>query len=95
MSATLNDKIATVFRHYSPEFEHAWQIHSPIKESQGLFKDIMAVNNYLRIQLGLLDADTTEERQCLANDVNLDEWIDNFEDVVAPTIVRYQLPDWQ
>lgn len=91
---TLNDRITTAFENYSPQAACRWQAVSPIYYSRSLHEDLMAVNRFLRIQLGLLDVDTTTERQYLCNDCDLQEWLEGFEDVVLPTIMDYGLPIW-
>lgn len=89
---TLNERIAAAFERYGPSFREQWCAISPIEQSRTLREDLLAVNRFLRIQLGLLDTDTTIERQLLSNDVDLNEWLDGFEDIVLPTIIAYGLP---
>ncbi|MNM78159.1 hypothetical protein D3C81_900490 [compost metagenome] len=53
------------------------------------------MNGYLRTQLGLLPVNTTNERECLMDNVTEKEWLRLFSKHVAPTIVAYGLPDWK
>jgi len=94
MSISLNDRISMALGNHSETAVSLWNTHSPIVQGQGIQEDLRRVNNFLRIQLGLLDIDTTEERCCLSNNCDLNEWIENFEDVVLPTILKYGLPVW-
>lgn len=53
------------------------------------------VNRYLRTQLGMLPCSTTNERECLMDNVTEKEWLRLFNKHVAPTIVAYGLPAWK
>lgn len=51
-------------------------------------------NRYLRTQLGMLPCSTTNERECLMDNVTEKEWLRLFNKHVAPTIAAYGLPAW-
>jgi hypothetical protein len=51
-------------------------------------------NRFLRTQLGMLPCSTTNERECLMDDVTEKEWLRLFNKHVAPTIAAYGLPAW-
>ena len=52
-------------------------------------------NRYLRTQLGMLPCSTTNERECLMDNVSEKEWLRLFNKHVAPTIAAYGLPAWK
>jgi hypothetical protein len=56
---------------------------------------IAHINNYLRVQLGMLPCSTVAERECLMDDVSEREWLRLFNKHVAPTIAAYGLPAWK
>lgn len=53
------------------------------------------LNNYLRVQLGMLPCSTVSERECLMDDVSERDWLRLFNKHVAPTIAAYGLPAWK
>lgn len=68
-------------RHYAP---------NPVVKNQ-----VPELNNYLRVQLGMLPCSTVHERECLMDDISEREWVRLFNRHIAPTIVAYGLPDWK
>jgi hypothetical protein len=87
--STLNNRISEAFAQYGPAYQSAWLNVSPIKQPKTLREDLLSANRFFRIALGLLDADTTLERQYLSNDVDLNEWLEGFEEVVLPTLIAH------
>lgn len=57
--------------------------------------NLNGINNYLRVQLGMLPCSTVNERECLMDDVSEREWLRLFNKHVAPTIAAYGLPAWK
>lgn len=49
------------------------------------------INRALRLSIGLLPVDTTAVRYCLVDNCPDIEYLDIFEQVVAPVMVQYQL----
>tara|TARA_B100000929_G_C15510907_1_gene420346 strand:- start:4057 stop:4344 length:288 start_codon:yes stop_codon:yes gene_type:complete len=91
---SLNDAIALILARHSTEARDNWLHFSPITQPITFQQDIVRVNHFLRIQLGLLDIDTTEARECLTNEEDWNAWLDGFEVMIAPIIVRHGLPIW-
>lgn len=58
-------------------------------------EEVRHVNDYLRRQLGLLPIDTTWEREHLKDNVTEEEWLKNFTNIIAPSIIIHGLPDWR
>ena len=90
----LNKIIAYILAKHSEHISKLWLQYSPITESVDMVTDIQKANHFLRIQLGLLEVDTTEARECLTTPVDLSDWTTDFEEVVAPVILRHGLPIW-
>ena len=55
-------------------------------------RDMEQLNNYWRIQLGMLSVTTIDERGYLEDGIPESEWLGNFQRHVLPTIQRYGLP---
>lgn len=91
---TLNEIIAFILSSHSVAAREQWLLHSPIKVSEGYERDIIKVNQFLRVQLGLLEVDTTQARECLTNETDHAIWVEGFEELVAPVIASYGLPAW-
>lgn len=91
---TVNDFVAFVLSKYSKQLKAEWLKISPVNPPSDIQTDVIKVNNFLRIQLGLLEVDTTSARECLVMEPSFDAWARNFEKGVAPTIARYGLPAW-
>jgi hypothetical protein len=68
--------------------------HAPAHAHNGA-SPMVHLNNYLRVQLGMLPCSTVNERECLMDDVTEREWLRLFNKHVAPTIVAYGLPAWK
>lgn len=92
---SLNERIHVSLHRLDKNASNMWMAVSPIINSHGdAGADIVRVNHFLRTQLGLLDVDTTEARSCLTNETNIDEWMVNFDELIAPLIVEHGLPAW-
>lgn len=93
---SVNDFIAFTFLQYSQQLKEDWLKVSPISTpGPSLESDVIKVNNFLRIQLGLLEMDTTKARECLIMEPSFDAWARNFREVVAPVIAKHGLPVWR
>ena len=91
---TVNDFVAFVLSKYNKQLRDNWLSVSPVDPPTDLQTDVVKVNNFLRIQLGLLETDTTKARECLVMEPTFDAWARNFEAEVAPIIARHGLPVW-
>lgn len=90
----LNNAIASILQEYGDGVKQNWLHFSPIDESMGLQEDMRKANAFLRIQLGLLDVDTTRARECLTQEDSLKPWLDGFKEEIAPLIAQHGLPLW-
>ena len=95
MGQNLNEAIILILQRRSKEAGENWYRYSPITQPNSFQEDIVRVNHFLRIQLGLLDVDTTKARECLTNEEDYHAWLDGFEEVVVPVIIQHGLPAWR
>lgn len=51
-----------------------------------------AINNVLRIQIGLLETDTFAARLCLSDEGDYHQWLRNIDRAICPLMIRYDLP---
>lgn len=94
--STLNTRIGDAFERYGNHYCSLWYHISPITQSKSLREDLLTVNRFFRITLGLLDTDTTLERQYLTNEVDLNEWLEGFEEVILPTLMNNRVMEsWE
>lgn len=89
----LNDYIIFILRCRDERTALLWEVHSPIQQSYGHEKDIVIVNEFLRRELGSLSFDTIDVRMCLV-DSDYESWCQDFEEFIAPFIVKWGLPCW-
>lgn len=54
--------------------------------------DLEALNRYWRSQFARLDVDTTHIRLHLSQSADFNAWLHNFQRVVIPAILKYNLP---
>ena len=54
--------------------------------------ELVALNRYLRGQLGQLPVNTISERECLIDLIEPGDWVHHFKQQVLPTILRFNLP---
>lgn len=87
------DSVVQCLNKHSPDAANKFIQH--YRPSPTAPSPIADVNNYLRVQLGMLPCSTVSERECLMDDVSEREWIRLFNKHVAPTIVAYGLPAWK
>lgn len=84
------ERFETMFVRQHP----AWQLGTlpPLGEQ------MRAMNEFWRVQLGLLQQDTLHARSCIMDNLEVEDWLRNFEghilDVVLhqPSIPNYQWP---
>lgn len=92
--SNLHEIITNILAKISKNQSQKWMLYSPVTLPTTIEQDIVRVNEFLRIQLGLLNADVLEARKCLVDQELPKEWIKNFEREVAPVIARHGLPIW-
>jgi hypothetical protein len=90
----LNEIVAHILGTHNNLLQALWLAHSPIKTSEGYPTDLKKINAFLRLQLGLLPVDTYKVRECLTNEPVPSDWIEGFEEEIAPVIAQYGLPCW-
>lgn len=61
-------------------------------DSLSINDQLVAVNNFWRLQLGLLPFDTIDAREYLMVDVSAELWMERFKRHVIPIIVQHELP---
>lgn len=89
----LKQEIYDMLLRVSPACASQWRtlFLEPI-EGRPFQEQVVAVNSFWRVQLGMLKESTINEREYLMNDLTVDQWLLRFERHVVPTIVRHQLP---
>lgn len=96
MSRTVAELVKERLALQAPELAKRWEsiyIQSrPNDRELTPSLQIEAVNHFWRVQLGSLDVNTIDERECLVSDATVNDWIRNFEECVIPTIVKHGLP---
>jgi len=93
--ATLNEEILLLIRKSNdPALLENWERYSPISFSIDYPLDVKYVNDFLRIQLGLLDCDTYRLRECLVNEPVMEDWLSGFEEEILPFLHNNPLPVW-
>jgi hypothetical protein len=60
-----------------------------------ILNEMALLNRFWRFQLARLPTPTFEERECLTDNCSMDSWIMNFKQFVIPTIIIYQLPNFE
>lgn len=55
-------------------------------------QQIEEINWYWRINLGLVDADTRNERAALISHIDPNVWLSNFERYIIQCVIDHQLP---
>lgn len=93
---TVHKHLSMMFRVKGlPKLAAEWEYRSPIKSSVSwTTEDINRVNNFFRLNLGLLPVDTREARSALNFEGDFDAWSENFEDFVLPVLIERGLPPW-
>lgn len=91
--SSLHDSVSNVLHKLSPDA--AIKFARFYKPQSNPATELFELNRYLRTQLGLLPCSTTNERECLMDNVTEKDWLRLFSKHVAPTIVTYGLPDWK
>lgn len=89
---SLTDRVGAVLARHDLKAEARWHQHF---QGQGNGQtERRQINEYLRLQLGMLPVDTTPQRECLSEDSTDEDYLRLFDTYVAPMIVRHGLPDW-
>lgn len=63
-----------------------------VRESETLDKELTNLNQFWRVQLGLLNIDTSSARECLIDDISREDWLRLFNEHVIPIIIEADLP---
>lgn len=53
---------------------------------------IIQLNNFWRIQLGLVNVDTLDTRRYLYDNISARDWLSNFKRFILNAIAKYSLP---
>lgn len=73
--------------------QHPGWTHGPLPN---LLQQMRAMNEFWRVQLGLLSRDTLYVRSCIVDDLEVEDWLRNFERYVMDTIlVQTEIPNYQ
>lgn len=97
--ARLADVVTALLIKYNHPEPEAWRIwntglHPDCNSSTDLNIQRFLINRQLRMQIGLVDADTTIARQCLndQSEVSIIDYVRLLEEGVIPCMVRHQIP---
>lgn len=71
---------------FMDEYTH-WNNALPLENDQ-----ISTINEFWRIQLGMLEIDTIQVRSYLIDDISPDFWMDNFKRYILDTVLQHTLP---
>jgi len=69
-----------------------WERKMPTLDGVDMNDQLTAVNNFWRLQLGQLRADTISTREWLQDDIPVSSWLKDFERFVVPVIIQHRLP---
>lgn len=87
--SNLSEKIESCLARHNPDLAIRWHNNVAVGE-------LPQVNDYLRLELGLLPFSTTEARECLVDDIAEKDWLRHFRKYVAPVIVQSGgFPAWK
>lgn len=92
LSSTVKAVIAKRSISAAERFELMFVAKYPDQPNKTIEQQLNEVNTFWRIQLGKLPIDTKKERECLINQIQINDWLRNFDDCVADTIVNNNLP---
>lgn len=65
-----------------------WQLGALPPESE----QMRIINDFWRVQIGLMDNDTLTIRSCLVDGLDPNVWLRNFDRYVAQYVTQYALP---
>lgn len=89
----LKQEIYELLNKASPASAQSWLMLYTANNSDRSFQEqVVTVNSFWRVQLGLLTESTINEREYLMEGLTVDQWLMRFERYVIPTIVRHNLP---
>ncbi|MNV32362.1 hypothetical protein D3C71_1236980 [compost metagenome] len=92
MNSFFQSVVQSLSKHSSDAADKLHRFYQPAQTPE---HQVSHLNNYLRVQLGMLPCSTVSERECLMDDVSEREWLRLFNKHVAPTIAAYGLPAWK
>lgn len=73
--------------------QHPGWTHGPLPS---LIQQMRAMNEFWRVQLGLLDSDTLYVRSCIVDGLNVEDWLRNFERYVMDTVLmQAEIPNYR
>lgn len=90
MSA-LKSEVIKILERTAPEkaTEFSRRFAHPERTSANETLTVADLNTFWRIELARLPRDTMEAREALIDNVSGSEWLELFEQYVAPTVVRH------
>jgi hypothetical protein len=91
MNKTVHEGISLVIQRQDAELYNYWSYYSPVKVSFNYVHDLEVVNVFLKNQLGQLSIDQTY-KVFLVHHSTLGTWLENFEKIILPIIIKYGLP---
>lgn len=78
-----------------PKLVEQWEERSPVKDTPNWdLRDVNRINNFFRLNLGLLPTDTMEARSALNFEGDFNAWSENFEEFVLPVLIKRGIPPW-
>lgn len=84
----LTNTVYDLLREKDPELAISFERgFSPLSDDE-----LVELNRYLRGQLSKAPVSTFEERSCLVDTLSDRTWLEYFEDLILPTLVRFNLP---
>lgn len=96
MDESLVSLVKTLLARKDVEAAQRWEDifikHRPDVASKPYAAQVSIINHFWRVQLGTLPVSTIDERECLLDDANLEDWTRLFDSYVLPTIIQHKLP---
>jgi hypothetical protein len=84
LSQAVHDMLAEQKQHIADAFEASF------KNTHG--DEMVSLNKYFRVELSKAPVSTLDERECLIDDLEPNQWLKYFRVHVLPTLVRFDLP---
>lgn len=88
----IKDRLSQKNQDIARRWESTYMAQRPNDAALTQREQVAAINHFWRVQLGGLPVSTVEERECLVNDDALTEWLENFSEILVPTIIKHDLP---
>lgn len=84
--------VTALLHNRSREIAGRFQERFPIRVGESSADQIRRLNLFWRIELGMLNVDTVDARECLMDGCDPSRWVVLFRERVLPTIVKHDLP---